>query len=79
MKIMIQCIQVKKIKLFSNFYLPIEIIKTTNYEVTNTEIEYNETQAKEEGKNRAEEKLNSLIDGEIANKRSVYNRYGKLF
>ena len=51
----------KKIKLFSNFYLPIEIIKYTNYEVTNTEITYNEEQAKEEGTKRAEEKLNSLI------------------
>ena len=51
----------KKIKLFSNFYLPIEIIKYTNYEVTNTEITYNEEQAKDEGTKRAEEKLNSLI------------------
>ena len=51
----------KKIKLFSNFYLPIEIIKYTNYKVTNTEITYNEEQAKEEGTKRAEEKLNSLI------------------
>lgn len=51
----------KKIKLFSDFYLPIEIIKYTNYEVTNTEITYNEEQAKEEGTKRAEEKLNSLI------------------
>ena len=58
----------KKLKLFSNFYLPIEIIKYTNYEVTNTEITYNEEQAKAEGQSRAEEKLNSLITGEIAEK-----------
>ena len=51
----------KKIKLFSNFYLPIEIIKYTNYEVNNTERLYNEEEAKAEGKSRAEEKLNSLI------------------
>ena len=51
----------KKIKLFSNFYLPIEIIKYTNYEVNNTEILYNEEEAKAEGESRAEEKLNSLI------------------
>ena len=58
----------KKLKLFSNFYLPIEIIEYTNYEVTNTEITYNEEQAKAEGQRRAEEKLNSLITGEIAEK-----------
>ena len=51
----------KKVKLFSNFYLPIEITKYTNYEVNNTEIIYNEEQAKEEGTKRAQEKLNSLI------------------
>ena len=69
----------KKIKLFSNFYLPIEIIKTTNYETTNTEITYNEEQAKEEGKKRAEEKLNSLIDGDISNKEVSITDMGRYY
>ena len=69
----------KKIKLFSNFYLPIEIIRNTNYEVTNTEIEYNETQAKDEGQKRAEEKLNSLIDGDISNKEVFITDMGRYY
>ena len=58
----------KKIKLFSNFYLPIEVIKYTNYEVTETEISYGKEEAKLEGQRRAEEKLNELIEGEISKK-----------
>lgn len=58
----------KKIKLFSNFYLPIEVIKYTNYEVTETEISYGKEKAKLEGQRRAEEKLNELIEGEISKK-----------
>ena len=58
----------KKIKLFSNFYLPIEVIKYTNYEVTETEISYGKEEAKLEGQKRAEEKLNELIEGEISKK-----------
>ena len=69
----------KKIKLFSNFYLPIEIIKNTNYEVINTEIEYNENEAKEEGKKRAEEKLDSLINGEITNKEVSITDMGRYY
>lgn len=59
----------KKLKLFSNFYLPIELIKTTNYEVFESEISYDKETAKIEGQKRAEEKLNKLIThGEISNK-----------
>ena len=58
----------KKIKLFSNFYLPIEVTKYTNYEVTETEISYGKGEAKIEGQKRAEEKLNKLIEGEISKK-----------
>ena len=58
----------KKIKLFSNFYLPIEVIKYTNYEVTETEVSYGNEEAKLQGQKIAEEKLNSLISGEIVNK-----------
>ena len=59
----------KKLKLFSNFYLPIELIKTTNYEVIESEISYDKNTAKVEGQKRAEEKLDKLVtQGEIANK-----------
>ena len=51
----------KKIKLFSNFYLPIEIIKYTNFEQRVVNISFNEDEAKIEGQKRAEEKLNSVI------------------
>ena len=51
----------KKIKLFSNFYLPIEIIKYTNFEQNDIEVSYNEEEARVEGQKRAEEKLNELI------------------
>ena len=51
----------KKIKLFSNFYLPIEIIKYTNNEVTESEISYGRAEAEVEGKRIAEEKLQSQI------------------
>ena len=65
----------KKIKLFSNFYLPIEVIKYTNYEVTETEISYGLEEAKMEGQKRAEEKLNNLIEGEISNKDVAITEY----
>lgn len=68
----------KKIKLFSNFYLPIEVIKYTNYELYQSEISYNKEQAEEEGKKRAEEKLDKLITGEVINKKTdivEYNSY----
>lgn len=58
----------KKIKLFSNFYLPIEIIKYTNNEVTEKEITYGKEEAKAEGESKADEKLESQISGEIKNK-----------
>ena len=58
----------KKIKLFSNFYLPIEVIKYTNYEVTESENTYGIENAKIEGQRRAEEKLNKLISGEVSKK-----------
>lgn len=47
----------KKIKLFSNFYLPIEIIKYTNNEVIESEISYGLEEAKAKGQKIAEEKL----------------------
>ncbi len=58
----------KKVELFSNFYLPIELLKYTNYEVEETIVEHNIDEAKELGRNLAESKLNELISGEIIDK-----------
>lgn len=54
--------EIKKIKLFSDFYLPIEIIKTTNYENIEKSIEYTIEEAKEIGIKKAEELLNEQIE-----------------
>ena len=40
----------KKLKLFSDFYLPIEMIKKTNYELVNGEKTYTKEEAKQEAK-----------------------------
>ena len=37
----------KKLKLFSDFYLPIEMIKKTNYELVNGEKTYTKEEAKQ--------------------------------
>ena len=52
----------KKLRLFSNFYIPVELIECNNFEIKETEINYTEEEAKEEAKRRAEEKLNNQIN-----------------
>ena len=52
----------KKIMLFSNFYLPIEIIKITNYEFENKDIVYTEEQLAEIGKTNIENELEKQIE-----------------
>ena len=59
----------KKLKLFSDFYLPIEIIKITNKEYTNVEI----IRSKEEAKQLAIEKAREILDSQIQNKENVLN------
>lgn len=54
-------IEEKKLKIFSNFYLPIEIIKNTYYETELQEIEYTQEQAKEKLIQELEEQLNEEI------------------
>lgn len=61
----------KKIKLFSDFYLPIEIIKTTNYELGDVEEEY----TKDEAKNIAIQKAKEILDEQIENKENILNTY----
>lgn len=52
----------KKLRLFSDFYLPIEWIKNTNKEYKNTEIIHSIDEAKEIGKQRAKQELDSQIE-----------------
>lgn len=59
----------KKLKIFSNFYFPIEITKTTYKELENTSITYTEEQAKEILLTKIEEELRN----EIPNEESIVN------
>lgn len=52
----------KKVKLFSNFYLPIELIKITNTEVNITDITYTLEEAKNIGIEKAKQELNNKIE-----------------
>ncbi len=59
----------KKVELFSNFYLPIELLKLTNYEVEESVVEHNLEDAKALGISRIEEKMKDLINGEVIDKK----------
>lgn len=61
----------KKIKLFSDFYLPIEILKRTNYEFAEENLEYGIEEAKEIGVKKAQEALNN----QVQNKENIVNTY----
>ncbi|MCI8362114.1 MAG: sporulation protein YqfD [Clostridia bacterium] len=61
----------KKIKLFSDFYLPIEILKKTNCEYIEENIEYSIEEAKEIGVKKAQEAL----DNQVQNKENMINTY----
>ena len=52
----------KKLKLFANFYLPIELIKTINTEVNIIDITYSMEEAKNIGIENAKNKLNEQIE-----------------
>lgn len=52
----------KRLKLFSNFYLPIEIIKTTNKEYIIKDVTYTEEEVVEIWKPKIEEELKTQID-----------------
>ena len=54
--------ETKKLKLFSNFYLRLEMVKTTYKECKDTEIEYTLEEAKNIGIERAKEKLDAQIE-----------------
>lgn len=63
--------EIKKIKLFSEFYLPIEFTKKTCYELKEEEIEYTIEEAKNIAINQAKENLK----GNIENEENIINTY----
>ena len=65
----------KKIILFSNFYLPIEIIKTVNYEYDKQQRTYTEEELVEIATDKLEEDLNEEID----NKDSIVNKQVNIY
>ena len=61
----------KKINLFSNFYLPIEIIKLVNYEKKTHEIIYGSNELKENEIKQIEQELKDTLPNEA----NILNRY----
>lgn len=67
----------KKVKIFSDFYIPVELTKYDNYEINYKEVEYTAEEAKEKAKNIAEEKLLEQIENKdnIKNVTVNYTEY----
>lgn len=63
--------EIKKLKLFSNFYLPIEITKKTNYELVEQKVTY----TKEEAKQRAANEAKQRLEEQIEEKENILNTY----
>ena len=61
----------KKLKLFSNLYLPVGLTISNNYEVVNNDITYNQNEAKEIGINKSKEEL----DKNLQDKENLLNTY----
>ncbi len=59
-----------KFKMFSDFYLPISLVKTTNKEIKEEQKNYNLEEAKNLGIQQLEEELNN----EIENKEKIINK-----
>lgn len=66
----------KKFRLFSNFYLPISVIKTTNKEVKEQKT-YSQEEAKNIGIEQLEEKLNNKIEDKTKIVNKNVNTYEK--
>ena len=62
---------VKKLKITSNFYLPIEIVVNENFEKQKNQITYDKSEAKEIGIKNLKNKLEEQID----NKENISNIY----
>ena len=65
----------KKLMLFSNFYLPIEVVKTTNNEFENKQVTYTEEELTEIATNKLEEELQE----EIENKDNIINKQVNIY
>ena len=63
----------KKIKIFSNFYLPVELIECNNFEIQEKNVKYSVDEAKNEAKKRAEEKLNTQVENKDNIKNVIVN------
>ncbi len=66
----------KKLKIFSNFYFPIEICKTTYFELTQKQITYTEDEAKQILRSKLEKELEEEIKEveNIVNKQINYKQ-----
>ena len=62
---------IKKLKITSNFYLPIEIVVNNNFEKQKNTVKYDKNEAKEIGIKKLKEKL----EQEIQDKNSISNIY----
>ncbi len=65
----------KKFRLFSNFYLPISIKKTTNKELINEEKTYE----REEAKDLGIQQLSEELDKEIDDKTKIVNKHSNTY
>ena len=69
----------KKVKIFSNLYLPISLIKTTNKEQIKVEKEYSLEEAKNIGIKQAKEELNNEIgENNILRRSNKHKRTSRL-
>ena len=65
----------KKVKIFSNLYLPISLIKTTNKEQINVKKEYNLEEAKQIAVNKLREELkNEIGENNVLRRSNKYKR-----
>lgn len=69
----------KKLRLFSNFYLPINFIFYTNYEVNEIENTYDYEQAKAYGEQQIRSKIEDTINGEIISSTTDITEYDSYY
>ncbi len=63
--------QNKKLKLFLDFYLPIEIVQKNNKELVEETINY----TKEQARNKAAEEAKSKLEQQVEDKQNILNTY----
>ncbi len=63
--------QNKKLKLFLDFYLPIEIVQKSNKELVEETINY----TKEQARNKAVEEAKSKLEQQVEDKQNILNTY----